>query len=145
MDESKKLTVETMRKKGDGADVWFIANDHPDHIPAQKIFLTGASSLFRDMFDLSKSPPKEPINVPDQLETFLEFVYTFGHLPDHKLAQHALALYKAARKHEIPCLQRLCRDKLIASMDSSNAFDLVELADIHSDKILKDEFITTHT
>lgn len=73
----------------------------------------------------------------EELETSLEFMYN-GSLPDTKLMQHVRQLYLAAVKYEIPYLQDLCRNHLIVSMNSSNAFDVLELAEIPSDKILKD-------
>ncbi|CAH8376529.1 unnamed protein product [Eruca vesicaria subsp. sativa] len=82
----------------------------------------------------------------DELETFLEFIYN-GSLSDTKMMQHVRVLYLAADKYEIPHLQDLCRNQLSGSMNRRNVFDVLELAKIHSDKILQDavsEFITSN-
>ncbi|KAG7533268.1 BTB/POZ domain, partial [Arabidopsis thaliana x Arabidopsis arenosa] len=82
----------------------------------------------------------------DELKTFLEFIYS-GSLPDTIPLEHFRTLYVGAKEYEIPYLQEVCRNHLIASMNSSDAFDVLELAEIHSDRILKDaisEFITTN-
>lgn len=105
--------------------------------------------MFRNILDLDDSWNKT-ITVPemthDELETFLEFMYN-GSLPDTKLVHHVHTLYVAADKYEIPYLQEVCRNQLIASMKSPDVFDIFELAKIHSDKILIDavsEFISTN-
>lgn len=110
--------------------------------------------MFRNILmesdDIEASLSKETITLSemkhDELETFLEFIYN-GSLSDTKMMQHVRVLYLAADKYEIPHLQDLCRNHLIASMNTSNVFDVLELAKIHTDKILEHEvsdFIISH-
>ncbi|XP_024004171.1 putative BTB/POZ domain-containing protein At2g40440 [Eutrema salsugineum] len=133
-------------------DVWLKAGDQTDAIPAHKLILAAKSKVFRNILETDdcKASPKETITLSEmtkgELETFLEFMYN-GSLPDKKLVQHVHSLYQAADKYEIPYLQDICRKQLIDSMNTSNAFDLLELAKIHSDEIFEDslsEFITRH-
>lgn len=100
--------------------------------------------------DFKASLSKETITLSemkhDELETFLEFIYN-GSLSDTKMMQHVHVLYLAADKYEIPHLQDLCRNQLIGSKNITNVFDVLELAKIHSDKILEhevSEFIISH-
>ncbi|KAL0740106.1 hypothetical protein Bca4012_081619 [Brassica carinata] len=120
------------------ADVLLKAGDQTEAIPAQKFILVFRNLLEPDDFKASLS--KETITLSemkhDELEAFLEFIYD-GSLSLAKLVQHVRVLYLAADKYEIPHLQDLCRNQLIASMNTRNVFDVLELAKTHSDKILK--------
>ncbi|CAH2058670.1 unnamed protein product, partial [Thlaspi arvense] len=135
-------------------DIWLKSGDQTDAIPAHKLILAARSKVFRDIleFDDCKglSMSKETVTLSemthDELETFLEFMYN-GLLPDTKLAKYVRSLYLAAHKYKIPYLQDLCRNQLITSMNSSNVFDDLELAQIYSDKILEDavsKFMASH-
>lgn len=97
--------------------------------------------------DFKSSLSKETITLSemthDELETFL---YN-GSLSVTKMMQHVRVLYLAADKYEIPHVQDICRNQLIGSMNTTNVFDVLELAKIHSDKILEhavSEFIISH-
>ncbi|ESQ52756.1 hypothetical protein EUTSA_v10017737mg, partial [Eutrema salsugineum] len=134
------------------ADVWLKPGDQTDAIPAHKLILAARSKVFRNILEADdrKASSKETITLSEmtkkELETFLEFMYN-GWLPESKLKQHVHSLYQAADKYEIPYLQAICRKQLTVSMNSSNVFDVLELAKIHSDKILEDsvsQFITRH-
>ncbi|CAA7028886.1 unnamed protein product [Microthlaspi erraticum] len=125
-------------------DVWLKAGDETDAIPAHKLILVARSRIFKYMLesDDCKGPSKDTITLSemtrDELETFLEYMYN-GWLVDTTLAKHVHGLYAAADKYEVPYLQDICRNKLIASLDPSNAFDVLDLAKTHSDRILEDE------
>ncbi|ESQ52755.1 hypothetical protein EUTSA_v10017762mg [Eutrema salsugineum] len=117
-------------------DVWLKAGDQTDAIPAHKLILAAKSKVFRNILETDdcKASPKETITLSEMTK-------------DKKLVQHVHSLYQAADKYEIPYLQDICRKQLIDSMNTSNAFDLLELAKIHSDEIFEDslsEFITRH-
>ncbi|CAH8278782.1 unnamed protein product [Arabidopsis lyrata] len=121
--------------------------------PAHKLILAARSKVFWNILDSDdcnvssiKIFALPDMTTYDELKTFLEFIYS-GSLPDTIPVEHFRTLYVAAKEYEIPYLQEVCRNHLIASMNSSDAFDVLELAEIHSDKILKDaisEFITTN-
>ncbi|ESQ52730.1 hypothetical protein EUTSA_v10017771mg [Eutrema salsugineum] len=139
-------------KKQRHVDVWLKAGDDTDAIPAHKLILAARSKVFSNILETDdcKASSKETITLSEmtkgELETFLEFMYN-GSLPETKLVQHVHSLYLAADKYGIPYLQDLCRNQLIDSMNTSNAFVLLEIAKIHSDEILQDsisEFITRH-
>ncbi|KAG2332363.1 hypothetical protein Bca52824_003543 [Brassica carinata] len=53
------------------------------------------------------------------------------------------SLYLAADKYEIPHLRDLCRNQLRSSLNSSNALNIIELAQIPFDKALNDAAFTT--
>ncbi|XP_006411278.2 putative BTB/POZ domain-containing protein At2g40440 [Eutrema salsugineum] len=133
-------------------DVWLKAGDQTDAIPAHKLILAARSKVFRNILEADdrKASSKETITLSEmtkgELETFLEFMYN-GSLPDTKLVQHVHSLYLAAEKYEIPYLQATCRSQIIDSIDSSSAFDVLDLAEIHSDEILEgavSEFISSN-
>ncbi|CAH8376415.1 unnamed protein product [Eruca vesicaria subsp. sativa] len=134
-------------------DVWLKAGDQTDAIPAHKIILVARSKVFRNILesdDFKASLSKETITLSemkhDELETFLDFIYN-GSLPDTKMRQHVRILYVAAYIYEIPHLQDLCRNLLIVSLNTTNVFDVLELAKIHSDTVLEhevSEFIISH-
>ncbi|CAA0358354.1 unnamed protein product [Arabidopsis thaliana] len=74
----------------------------------------------------------------EELEAFVEFLYSDGSMLSSKVKQHARALYRAADKYEILQLRELCRSELISSLNSKNSLNLLELAQIPFDKVLND-------
>ncbi|KAJ0259462.1 putative BTB/POZ domain-containing protein [Hirschfeldia incana] len=134
-------------------DVWLEAGDQTDAIPAHKLILVARSKVFRNILesdDIEASLSKKTITLSEmkhnELEMFLEFIYK-GSLSHTKMMQHVRVFYLAADKYKIPHLQDLCRNQLIVSMNTRNVFDVLELAKIHSDKILEravTEFITSN-
>lgn len=74
----------------------------------------------------------------DELEAFVEFIYSDGSMLSANVKQHARLLYLAADKYEILHLRDLCRTELISSLSLSNSLDLLELAQIPFDKVLHD-------
>jgi len=82
--------------------------------------------------DGCKLAPSEAITIPElnykQLEALLEFLYS-GTLAQTKLEKHCCALLKAADKYEIPYLQKFCERQMLASLNSSNALEILHISD----------------
>lgn len=79
----------------------------------------------------------------EELEAFVEFIYSDGSMLSEKAKLHLRPLYRAAVKYKIPHLRDLCRNELIASLNSSNALNVFVLAQIHFDPVLRDAAFTT--
>nr|VDC89907.1 unnamed protein product [Brassica oleracea] len=91
----------------------------------------------------------------EELEALVEFMYCVdGCICLESLKKHVGSLYLAADKYEIPHLRDLCRagcdlcragskKHLISSLNSSNALNTFELAQIPFDKALNDAAFTT--
>uniref|UniRef100_M4EWR1 BTB domain-containing protein n=1 Tax=Brassica campestris TaxID=3711 RepID=M4EWR1_BRACM len=98
------------------------------------------SKVFRNMLDSDecKASAEESITLPDlnhdELHSLLEFLYSGNLIAPYN---HYRALYLAADKYDIAYLQDVCRDHFIASLTSRNVLDILELASIPSDTILK--------
>lgn len=98
------------------------------------------SKVFRNMLDSDecKASAEDSITLPDlnydELNSLLEFLYSGNLLAPYNQYR---ALYLAADKYDIPYLQDVCRDHFIASLTSRNVLDVLELASIPSDTILK--------
>lgn len=80
---------------------------------------------------------------PEELEVFVEFCYGGGSMPSEKLKKHAMPLYRAADKYEIPYLRDLCRNQLMLSINASNAIEILKLSKIPLDETLR-EFATNY-
>ncbi|XP_019089412.1 PREDICTED: putative BTB/POZ domain-containing protein At2g05330 [Camelina sativa] len=74
----------------------------------------------------------------EDLEAFVEFIYSDGSMLSEKVKRHARALYLAADKYKILQLRDLCRSELISSLDMANSLDFLELAQTPFDKVLND-------
>ncbi|CAH2058618.1 unnamed protein product [Thlaspi arvense] len=73
----------------------------------------------------------------EEVEALVEFMYSVdGSIPIEVLKKHVRSLYLAADKYEIPHLRDLCRNELISSLNSSNALNVLELAQIPFDTAL---------
>ncbi|CAL9242617.1 unnamed protein product [Arabidopsis halleri] len=115
-------------------------------ISAHKLILASRSEVFKKMFELDefKTSAKhvETITLSemkqDELEAFVEFLYSDGSMLSVNVKQHARSLYLAADKYEIPHLRDLCRAELISSLSLSHSLDILELAQIPFDKVLHD-------
>ncbi|KAF8113012.1 hypothetical protein N665_0058s0109 [Sinapis alba] len=109
-------------------------------IPSHKSLLSARSKIFRNMLDSDecKASAEESITLPDlnhdELKSLLEFLYSGNLLAPYNQYR---ALYLAADKYDIAYLQDVCRDHFIASLTSRNVLDILELASIPSDTILK--------
>ncbi|KAG2332362.1 hypothetical protein Bca52824_003542 [Brassica carinata] len=98
--------------------------------------------------ELKSSPKLETVTFSEmkheELEALVEFMYSVdGSIPSESLKKHASSLYLAAEKYEIPHLRDLCRRQLISSLNSYNALNTFELAQIPFDKALNDAAFTT--
>ncbi|CAL9242619.1 unnamed protein product [Arabidopsis halleri] len=121
-------------------------SDEGSAISAHKLILASRSEVFKKMLELDefKTSTKqvETITLSDmkqeELEAFVEFIYSDGSMLSANVKQHARSLYLAADKYEIMHLRDLCRAKLICSLSSSNSLDILELAQIPFDKVLHD-------
>ncbi|XP_010496160.2 PREDICTED: putative BTB/POZ domain-containing protein At2g40440 [Camelina sativa] len=125
-------------------------SDDEAAISAHKLFLSARSEVFKKMFESDNckaSSMLETITLSDlkqkELEAFVEFIYSDGSKLSLKAKQHVRPLYRAADKYEIPYLRDLCRDELVACLNSSNALKVLEVAQIPFDKALTNAALTT--
>ncbi|CAH2071537.1 unnamed protein product [Thlaspi arvense] len=114
-------------------------------ISAHKLILSARSEVFKKMFESDQckaSSRLETITLSElrheELEAFVEFIYSDGSILSEKAKQHVRSLYRAADKYEIPHLRGLCRNELIATLDSSDALRVLTLAEIPLDQALSD-------
>ncbi|CAN6876430.1 unnamed protein product [Brassica oleracea] len=121
-------------------DVLVHPGDQSPPIPTHKAILSSRSKVFRNMLDSDecKASAEESITLPDlnhdELHSLLEFLYCGNLIAPYNRYR---ALYLAADKYDIAYLQDVCRDHFIASLTSRNVLDILELASIPSDTILK--------
>ncbi|KAL1198963.1 putative BTB/POZ domain-containing protein [Cardamine amara subsp. amara] len=125
-------------------------SDKKAAIFAHKLILSGRSEVFKMMLEPDKckaSSKLETITLSEmkqeELEAFVEFIYSDGSMLSEKGKQHVRSLYCAADKYEIPHLRDLCRNELLASLNSSNALDIFVLAHVPYDKALSDAALAT--
>ncbi|ESQ52757.1 hypothetical protein EUTSA_v10017873mg [Eutrema salsugineum] len=74
----------------------------------------------------------------EELEAFVELIYSNRSVLSANEKKHAQSLYLAADKYEIPHLGDLCRNEIISSLNSSNALNVLEFSLIYFDKALTD-------
>lgn len=74
----------------------------------------------------------------EELEALVDFMYSDGSMLSAKGKQHFRSLYLVADRYEVLHLRDLCRDELISSLNSSNALEVLELAQNPFDKVLND-------
>ncbi|WCJ20003.1 BTB/POZ domain-containing protein [Euphorbia peplus] len=112
-------------------------------ISTHKAILAARSEIFKTMLDSDtfKAPTNDTITIPElnneELESLLEFLYT-GTLPQEKMEIHVYSLTVVADKYEIPFLLNFCEKHLHRSLNSSNALDVLEISDVCSNKVLKE-------
>lgn len=92
--------------------------------------------------DGCKAPPNDnTITLPEldheELDALLEFLYT-GTLPKEKAEKHVYSLSIAADKYDIPFLHKFCEHRMLGSLNSSNALDVLEISDLCSNQGLKE-------
>ncbi|XP_010522974.1 PREDICTED: BTB/POZ domain-containing protein At1g01640 [Tarenaya hassleriana] len=122
-------------------DVLVKPGDDGPALPAHKAVLAARSTVLRNMLDSDECKVSEgdSIILPDlkyeELKPLVEFLYS-GEL--NTAYKHIRALYLAADKYDIPYLQERCRHHLISELSSRNVLDVLELASIPSDTVLKD-------
>ncbi|GJZ00387.1 BTB/POZ domain-containing protein [Tanacetum coccineum] len=117
-------------------------NDAPC-IPAHRALLATRSNIFRNMLDSDgcKAAPNDTITLPElnheELESLLEFLYS-GDLARDKLDKHLYSLTIAADKYEITFLQKFCENRMLEILNTSNALDILEIADTTCNRSLKE-------
>lgn len=126
-------------------------SDERAAISAHKLVLASRSMVLKKMMEsdeLKSSSKLETVTFSEmrqeELEALVEFMYSVdGSISSESLKKHVRSLYLAADKYEIPHLRDLCRKHLISSLNSSNALNILELAQIPFDKALNDAAFTT--
>ncbi|KAL4308634.1 hypothetical protein GQ457_01G036250 [Hibiscus cannabinus] len=129
-------------------DIQLKPNNGPS-IPAHKSLLAARSEVFKNILSSEnyKAPPSDTdtINLPElnteELKSLLEFLYTGG-LPEDEFKKHVFALYAAADKYDIMYLQESCERYMLNSLNVSNALDILDLFDSHSNKKLKERTLS---
>ncbi|PSR93244.1 BTB/POZ domain-containing protein [Actinidia chinensis var. chinensis] len=112
-------------------------------IPAHRALLAARSEIFKNILDSDgcKAPPNDLITLPEltyeELDSLLEFLYT-GTLPKEKVEKHVYSLSVAADKYDIKFLQKFCEHRMLGSLNSSNALDVLEISDVCSNQGLKE-------
>lgn len=92
--------------------------------------------------DGCKAPPSDDtLTLPElnheELECFLELLYS-GDLAEERMSKHVYSLSLAADKYGVSFLQKLCERHMLKSLSSSNALDVLEVADTCSFLLLKE-------
>ncbi|KAK8631246.1 hypothetical protein V6N13_080001 [Hibiscus sabdariffa] len=129
-------------------DIQLKPNNGPS-ISAHKSLLAARSEIFKNILssDNYKAPPSDTdtINLSElnteELKSLLEFLYTGG-LPEDEFKKHVFALYVAADKYDIMYLQESCERYMLNSLNVSNALDILDLSDSHSNKKLKERTLS---
>lgn len=135
------------------ADVLLKAGESDEcaSIPAHKLVLASRSVVLKKIMEsdeLKASSKLEKLTFSEmkheELEALVEFMYSVdGSVSSESLKEHVRSLYLAADKYEIPHLRDLCRNQLISSLNSSNALNILELAQIPFDEALNDAAFTS--
>ncbi|EOA13958.1 hypothetical protein CARUB_v10027080mg [Capsella rubella] len=121
-------------------------SDDGSAISAHKLILASRSEVFKKMLesDELKTSTKEVETITlsemkqEELEAFVEFIYSHGYTISDNVKQHARSLYIAADKYVILHLRDLCRMELMSSLSLSNSLDILELAQFPFDEVLND-------
>lgn len=104
-------------------------------VHAHKAILAASSDIFKNMLDSDecKAPPNDSITLAEldqeELDSLLEFLYR-GTLPTEKVEKHAFCLLTASHKYGILFLYKFCERHLIKSLNSTNALEVLGLADV---------------
>ncbi|GAB4827672.1 hypothetical protein Ancab_034557 [Ancistrocladus abbreviatus] len=112
-------------------------------IPAHRALLAAKSNIFKDMLELDgrKTAPTDTVTFRElnheELQSFMEFLFR-GSLPMDKVEKHVYTLAIAAHKYEIPFLHKFCERRMLGSLNSANALDVLVIADACSNQSLKD-------
>ncbi|CAH8263506.1 unnamed protein product [Arabidopsis lyrata] len=115
-------------------------------ISAHKLVMAARSEVIKKILEFDKFKASdgkiETVTLSElkqeELEALVEFIYNNRSMLSEKEKKHVQSLYKAADKYEIPHLRDLCRNELIASLNSSNVFNIFELSVIPIDSTLYD-------
>ncbi|XP_061995544.1 BTB/POZ domain-containing protein At3g56230 isoform X1 [Rosa rugosa] len=125
-------------------DIQLRSGENRPPIPAHRALLAIRSEIFSNMLDSDgcKAPPSDDtITLPElnheELECFLELLYS-GDLAEERMSKHVYSLSLAADKYGVSFLQKLCERHMLKSLSSSNALDVLEVADTCSFLLLKE-------
>ncbi|KAH7654023.1 speckle-type POZ protein [Dioscorea alata] len=111
-------------------------------IPAHKAILATRSVILKTMLssDECKAPANETITLPElkheELKCLLEFLYS-GSLATDDVEKHAYSLLIAADKYDIGFLREFCEQRLLESLDSANALEVLEVSGVCSSGLLR--------
>ncbi|XP_047307174.1 BTB/POZ domain-containing protein At3g56230 [Impatiens glandulifera] len=124
-------------------DIQIKPGNNAPSISAHRALLAVRSDIFRNMLDSDgcKSAPTDAISLPElsyeELESLLEFLYS-GTLSKEKADKHVYSLSVAADKYDIRYLQKFCENRMLGSLNATNALDVLEISDICSNQTLKE-------
>ncbi|XP_035229652.1 TD and POZ domain-containing protein 4-like [Stegodyphus dumicola] len=112
---------------------------------AHKCILSARSPVFAQMFQndtIENTENKIIVKDVDPciLENLLRFIYT-GRIKQYTYAE-ACDLYYASDKYAVLDLQDICREIIISSLSTSTVFEVLALADKHTDEKLLNEALT---
>ncbi|XP_010419329.1 PREDICTED: putative BTB/POZ domain-containing protein At2g40440 [Camelina sativa] len=115
-------------------------------ISVHKLVMAATSEVFKKILESDKFKASdgkiETITLfelkQEPLEGLVEFIYDNSSVLSEKEKKHVQSLYIAGDKYEILHLRELCRNELIASLDPSNALNVLELSLIPFDEALND-------
>ncbi|KAG7567695.1 BTB/POZ domain, partial [Arabidopsis thaliana x Arabidopsis arenosa] len=118
-------------------------------ISVHKLVMAARSEVFKKMLEFDKFKASngkiETVTLSElkqeELEALVEFIYNNRSVLSEKEKKHVGSLYIAADKYEIPHMRDLCRNELIASLNSSNVFNIFELSVIPIDSTLYDSAV----
>lgn len=114
-------------------------------IPAHKALLATRSEIFKTLLtsDECKAPANDIISLPEfsyeELECFLEFLYSGSVSSENKFEKHIYALLLAADKYNIPFLQKVCEARILSTVGPHNALQVLEISEICSNTKLKEK------
>ena len=111
---------------------------------AHKVVLQARSTVFAAMFKSDMMESKTGVVNIKEMKTsvfklFLKYLYSAS-LPKVSIS-NAKELYKAADQYDVEELKLACSQFLIRNVSRQNACDMLVLADLHSDKELREKAI----
>ncbi|GFQ94979.1 TD and POZ domain-containing protein 3 [Trichonephila clavata] len=108
--------------------------------PVHKAILSARSPVFKAMFSqdmAEKNCAMVDIEDLDDDTVRQMLLYLYTDAINNFQRKNVERLYFAADKYEILCLKEKCASVLIANMEPSNVCQLLLMADLHQDKVLK--------
>lgn len=110
-------------------------------IPAHKFILSLRSPVFKAMFSVAMAEAaSNEVTIPDfepvVVKEFLKFLYTDSCDPE-ELELHGEMLLAIACKYQVPGLEVLCENHLIASLTVNSVAGILRLADMYAADQLK--------
>lgn len=112
-------------------------------IKAHKLFLAFASPVFNKMFYTFSYNENEYNTVEilditsENFALFLKYVYL--HEIEFTQCNEAIELYRIAHKYEVPGLEKICEDYIIANTGPDQACSVRSFAELHDNAKIKDK------